>query len=141
VRRGGVGPCVAERAEAGLLLGDRRERVQQVPGRAGKTVEPGDHQHVAGGEFGDEPGQLRSVGLGSARYFAEHLARAAGTKLPGLSVDALAAGRDASVAVNLTAGLETARAPPLLAGAVASGWGFDVGFFMQWTYAMRKPLI
>ena len=37
VRRGGVGPCVTERAEAGFLLGDRRERVQQVAGRRFST--------------------------------------------------------------------------------------------------------
>jgi hypothetical protein len=31
---------------------------------------------AAGGEFGDEPGKLRPVGLGSACHLAEHLARA-----------------------------------------------------------------
>ena len=69
VRRGGVGLCVAERAEAGFLLGDCRERVQQVAGRAGDAVEPRHHHHVAGGKFRDKPGKLRPVGLGSIGNF------------------------------------------------------------------------
>jgi hypothetical protein len=85
VCRGGVGPCVAERAETGFLFGDRRERVQQVAGRAREAVETRHHYHIAGGEFGDKTAKLRPVGLGSARHLTEHLARAGGAKLPGLS--------------------------------------------------------
>lgn len=40
VGRGGVGPCVAERAEAGLLAGNRCEGVEKVAGRAREAVEP-----------------------------------------------------------------------------------------------------
>lgn len=29
LRRGGVGPCIAERSESGFAIGDRRDRVQQ----------------------------------------------------------------------------------------------------------------
>jgi hypothetical protein len=116
VRRGGVGPCVPERAEAGFLLGDRRERVQQVAGRAGEAIEPRHHYHVAGGEFGDKPAQLRPVGLGPARHLAEHLARAGGAELPGLSVNALAAGRDAGIAINRHMGFREGARPALAGG-------------------------
>jgi hypothetical protein len=34
MRRGGVGPRVAERSEAGALLGDRRHDVEKVAGRS-----------------------------------------------------------------------------------------------------------
>jgi hypothetical protein len=40
VRRCGVGPCIAERAETGFPIGDRRERVQQIARRARQQVEP-----------------------------------------------------------------------------------------------------
>jgi hypothetical protein len=34
MRRGGVGPRVTERSEAGALAGDRRESVQEIPRRS-----------------------------------------------------------------------------------------------------------
>jgi len=41
-----IGPCVGKRAEAGLSLGDRRKRIQQVAGgsrqRLIKTLDAGD---------------------------------------------------------------------------------------------------
>jgi hypothetical protein len=40
VRRGGVGPCVAERAEASFLVGDRCKRVQQVAGGSREPIKP-----------------------------------------------------------------------------------------------------
>jgi hypothetical protein len=51
VCRGGGSPCVAERAETGLLAGDRRKGVQQVAGGSRQPVEPCHHQHVAGDEL------------------------------------------------------------------------------------------
>jgi hypothetical protein len=39
VWRGGVGPRVAERSEAGALAGDRREGVQQVACRSHQAIE------------------------------------------------------------------------------------------------------
>jgi hypothetical protein len=121
VRRGGVGPCVAERAEAGFLLGDRGERVQQVAGRAGEAVEPRHHDHVASGDFGEQPAKLRSVNRHAARHFAKHLARANGAKLPGLRVNTLSAGRDAGIAVNPDTGFRDGARPALGAGAATKG--------------------
>ena len=72
VRRGGVGPCVAKRTEAGLAVGDRGEDVQQVAGRARQAVEPRHHQHVAGVELVERAAALAAVGLRSARHLAEH---------------------------------------------------------------------
>jgi hypothetical protein len=39
MRARGVGPCVPERAEPGLAIGDRGEGVQKIPRRAGQAVE------------------------------------------------------------------------------------------------------
>jgi hypothetical protein len=48
VRRGGIGPCVAERTESGLLAGNYRKGVEKIARRARQPVEPRHHQHVAG---------------------------------------------------------------------------------------------
>ena len=76
------------------------EGVQQVAGRAGQAVEPGHHEHVAGGELGEHPAELRPVGLGSARGLAEHLAGAGRPELAHLGVNALAVGRNSCIPVN-----------------------------------------
>jgi hypothetical protein len=75
VRRGGVGSRVAKRSETGFPIGDRRERVQQVARRSRQPAEPRHHHHVGGVELVEHAAKLRSVGLGSAFDFAEHLAR------------------------------------------------------------------
>jgi hypothetical protein len=75
MRRGGVGRCVANAFESGFLAGDRREGVQQVAGGSGRPIEPCHHHHVAVAELVEQTPKLRPVGLGSARHFAEHLAR------------------------------------------------------------------
>ena len=100
MRRGGVGPCVAKRAEAGLPAGDRRERIQQVAGGSRQPVEPRHHHHVAGVELVEHAAKLRPVGLGSARNFTEHLARPMLPQFRDLSGDALAVRRYPRIAVN-----------------------------------------
>ena len=93
MRGGGVGPCVAERAETSLLAGDLRERVQQIVRRARQPVEPGHHEHVAGVELVDRAAKLRPVGLGPARDFADYLIRPVLPECGDLSGTALAVGR------------------------------------------------
>jgi hypothetical protein len=100
VRRRRVGPCVAERTETGFPAGDRRERVQQVAGGSRQPVEPCHHQDVAGVKLVEQSAKLRPVGLGSARHFAEHLARPVFPQFCYLSRDALAVRRYPRVAVN-----------------------------------------
>jgi hypothetical protein len=78
---------------------NRRERVQQVAGGARQPVEPCHHQHVAGVELVEQPAKLRPVGLGSARHFAEHLARPVLPQRRDLSGNALAVRRYPGVAV------------------------------------------
>src|SRR5258706_12510790 len=48
VRARCVGPGVLEALKPGTPLGERRNDVEQVSGRARQPVEPGDKQHVAG---------------------------------------------------------------------------------------------
>jgi hypothetical protein len=124
-----------------FLSGDRRERVQQIARRAGKPVEPGYHHDIAGGKFGDKPMQLGAVGLGSARNFPEHLARAGRAKLAGLSINALAPGRDARIAVNRGMGFRDVARPAVAGGCCGERVGLRHGIFMQRTYATRKPLM
>jgi hypothetical protein len=100
VRRGGIGPCVAERSETGFPIGDRRERVQEVACRSRQAVEPRYHQHVAGDELAEHAAKLRPVGLGSARHFAEHFSRPGGAKLAHLCRLALPVRRYPRIAVN-----------------------------------------
>ncbi len=52
-----VGPCVAQGSEPGLAVGDRRQRIQQVAGRAGQPVKPRHHHHVARREPVEQPAQ------------------------------------------------------------------------------------
>jgi hypothetical protein len=100
LRRSGVGPCVAERAETGCFACDRRQRVQEVASGSREPVEPGHHQHVARVELIEQTAELRPVGLGSARDFAEHLARPVLPECGDLSGDALAVGGYPCIAVN-----------------------------------------
>src|SRR6266404_4493141 len=102
MRRGGVGPCVAERSETGFPIGDRRERVQQVARRSRQPVEPRHQQHVASVELVEYPAKLRPVGLRSARHFTEHLARPVLPQRHNLSRDALAVSRYPCIAANHT---------------------------------------
>jgi len=69
----GVRPGVARGAETGPTVGDRGEGVQLVAGRARQPVEPGHHQHVAGGELVERAAKPAAVGLRPARQLAEHL--------------------------------------------------------------------
>jgi hypothetical protein len=48
VCHGGGGPCVAERAEAGFPIDNRREGIQQVAGGSGQPVKLRSHHHIAG---------------------------------------------------------------------------------------------
>jgi hypothetical protein len=77
----------------------------------------------------------------AARHLAEHLARAGGTELPGLSVNALASGRDAGVAVNRDSRFRDAARPALGDRRGGERMGLRHGGFMQRTYATRKPLM
>ena len=72
--RHGVGPCLAERAEAGLAAADGRQRVQQVAGGARQPIEPRHHQHVARRGDGDDFAKLRPISLGATRPLPEQLA-------------------------------------------------------------------
>ena len=59
--------------QTAFLLGDRRERVQQVAGRASEAVEPRHHHYVAGSDFEEQLAKLRPVNRYAARHLAEHL--------------------------------------------------------------------
>jgi hypothetical protein len=122
------------------LLGDRRERVQQVTGRSSQPVKPRHHHHVAGVELGQQAAKLRPVGLDAARHFAEHLAGSGRTKLPDLGVNALAVRGDAGIAVNRDMGLCDGAHSALVRGRNGEGVGPLHGSLMQRTYATRKAL-
>jgi hypothetical protein len=114
--------------KAGFLLGDRYKRVQQVAGRAGEAIKPRHHHHVAGGDFGEKPTKRRPVNRRAARHLAEHLARADGAKLPRLRFNALAASRDAGIAVNRDSRFRDGARPAFGSGHGgetdgASAWG------------------
>jgi hypothetical protein len=89
-----------DRACSDFPAGDRRERVQPVARRSGQPVKPRHHQHVARVELVEQPAKLRPVGLGSARHFAEHLARPMFPQFRYVSRDALAVRRYPRIAVN-----------------------------------------
>jgi hypothetical protein len=57
-----------------------------------KPVNRRGYHHIAGADFGEKPPKLRPVGLGSARHFAEHLARPMFPQRRHLSGDALVVG-------------------------------------------------
>jgi hypothetical protein len=82
--------------------------------------------------------QLGPVGLGSARDFPKHLARAGGAKLAGLSLNPLAPGRDARIAVN-SMGFRDGARPAVAGWRDGERVGLRHGIFMQRTYATRKP--
>jgi hypothetical protein len=79
--------------------------------------------------------------LGRTSREWEHPARAGGVKLPDLSVNALASGRDAGVAVNRDSGFRDDARPALAGGRGGERVELRHGVFMQRTYATRKPLI
>jgi hypothetical protein len=58
-----------------------------------EPFEAGRQQHVAGVEVVDHSAELGTADLGSARYFAEHFARAVLPERRDRSIDALAVGR------------------------------------------------
>ena len=103
-----------------------------------RPVKPRHHHQVAGGDFGEKPAKLRPIGLGSARYFAKHCDRPGCTKLPHLSIDALAAGRDGGIAVEGDIGFSDGADSAL-------GIGRETGllhrFLVQLTCATCKSLI
>src|SRR3546814_811980 len=45
-RAGGIGPWLIKRLESGLLFSDPFGDAKQLAGRAGETIEPGDHQDI-----------------------------------------------------------------------------------------------
>ena len=93
------------------------------------------------GDFGEQPAKLGTVNRHAARYFPEHRAGAGGAKLPGLRVNALAAGRDAGITVNRHIGFRDGARPPLGGGRCGERMGLRHGSFMQRTYAARNPLM
>jgi hypothetical protein len=64
-RAGGVGPGLAQRAQAGAGLAQLLGDPQQVAGRAGQAVEAGDHGHVALARLVEQAGELRPVAPGA----------------------------------------------------------------------------
>ena len=92
MRGRGVGPGIAEGAEAGLPAGDRSQCVEQVPRRAGEAVKASNHEYIAGFEPVEH--------LGAARHLAEHLRASCLGKLAHLRIDALPVSRDPGVAVD-----------------------------------------
>jgi hypothetical protein len=78
MRRGGVGPGIAQRLKAGTLVGDSAE---QVAGRTGQPIKTSDHQDVAATETGDQAGQLLPIRLRPADLLLEDLSAAGGLQL------------------------------------------------------------
>ena len=74
------------------------DSVEHVEGAARQPVDPRHRHHVAGGQLAEHPAKLRPVGLGSARRFAERLARPVFPQRRDLSGDALPVGRYPCVA-------------------------------------------
>lgn len=111
MRRGGVGPCVAQGSESGPLAGDRRKGVEKVTGRAGQPVESRDGHHVARAERVEQPAQLGAVGLGPARHLLEHLPAPCGLQRGHLCRHALAVRRDSRIAIHHAAILHPISAP------------------------------
>src|SRR5262249_45136194 len=60
---GGVCPDAARGAETGPLGTNSRQRIEQIPRRAGQPVQACYHQHVTGVECVEQATQLRAVGL------------------------------------------------------------------------------
>ena len=100
VCRRGVGPCIAERAEASAAFADLRERVEKVAGRAGEAVEPRHHEHVAVGKLAHDAAQLDAVRPRAACRLAVDLGSSGGAQLLHLRVNALAVRRYPCIAVN-----------------------------------------
>jgi hypothetical protein len=115
VRGRRVRPCVAKRTEARALLGDLRQRVQEVACRTRETIKARHKQGVAVIKAAYRARQFGAFGLRPAGRLLENLLGSGGAKLLHLSVNALAVRRDSRVAVNH-------------------------GFILHQTYATRKPL-
>ena len=79
MRGAGIGPRVGERPEAGTVLGDLLENVEQVAGRARQAVEAGHYQHVAGDQAADRALEAGAVASGSAGLLLDDR-RAAGRR-------------------------------------------------------------
>ena len=58
VRRRCIRPCILQRAEACVGLGDGVENVQQIACRSCQSVKPRDHEHVAALDGADKLAQL-----------------------------------------------------------------------------------
>src|ERR1700752_4983282 len=58
-----VRPCVSKRSETRLAFGNCGKGIQQIPGGAGQTVEPGHHQHVPSFKLIKYLTKLTSVGF------------------------------------------------------------------------------
>jgi hypothetical protein len=82
------------------LLGDLRQRVQEVAGRTRQTIKARHKQGVAVVKAAYRARQLGAVGLRAAGRLLEHLLRSGGAQLLHLSVNALAVRRDAGIAEN-----------------------------------------
>jgi hypothetical protein len=78
-----------ERTKARALGGDRRQRVQEVAGRARQAVEVRDGEHVALGELREHTGELDAVGLRAAGLLAVDFGATFGADLLELSVERL----------------------------------------------------
>src|SRR3712207_8315032 len=66
VGRGRVRPGIVEGTEAGSLLGNSCERVQQITGRASQPIQAGDEHDVSRCEGTHEEGALGGVWPGGA---------------------------------------------------------------------------
>jgi hypothetical protein len=94
-------PCgVVVSAKAGLLLGDRRQDVEQVARRSRQAIEPRHQKHVAGVELVERTAKLGAIGRRAAGRLTPHLLRAGGPQLLHLRVDALAVRRYPCIGVN-----------------------------------------
>jgi hypothetical protein len=100
VRRCGVRPCVAKRADSGTGLRNRVDDVQEVAGGPRKPVEARDKQRVACIEGFDGARQLAPVGPGSARRLTKHGRGSGGGQRRNLSVERLPVRAYPRIAVN-----------------------------------------
>jgi hypothetical protein len=100
MRRGGVGPGIAQGPEPGLLAGDRRQGVKQIASGSRQPVETCHHQHVTRTQHIEQAAELGAVGPGPACHFPIDLLAAGVGELAHLGVNALAVRGDAGIAVH-----------------------------------------
>ena len=84
----------------GSCAGNDCERVEQVAGAAGESVQPCPQQHIPGGEPSEHLTQLCPVRLRAADDFPIHLDRPCGGQYRNLRLDALAIWRDSCRALD-----------------------------------------